>query len=108
MGWGFVGLGQMGLPMARRLSQVTEVLAYDHAPGESDGIARASTLVELSACEVILTCLPNGKIVEEALFGKDGLADRLTGGPWSSTPPPPRMVPQFRFLNGLQGVGFPF
>lgn len=85
---GFVGLGMMGLPMARRL------LATGHRVALSDadpaklapfaGIAEASqppTLADLgAACPVVVTMLPNGRIVSDVVFGREGANDGLVAG----------------------------
>ncbi|MEE2717391.1 MAG: NAD(P)-dependent oxidoreductase [SAR324 cluster bacterium] len=80
MKWGFVGLGQMGFPMARRLSEVVDVVAYDRKGRDWDGLTTASGPSELQGCEVLLTCLPSGKVVEEVLFGEQGLAAAMPHG----------------------------
>lgn len=80
MKWSFAGLGQMGLPMARRLSRVVELIGYDPKGRDFPGINAASEPAELGGCQVLLTCLPNGKVVEDALFGPEGLAPSLPEG----------------------------
>ncbi|MCG6901766.1 MAG: 3-hydroxyisobutyrate dehydrogenase [Rhodobacter sp.] len=64
---GFIGLGNMGLPMANNLADAGhDVTGYDAAPGPidfrklSDGIASA-----VSGAEVVITMLPNGAILRE-------------------------------------------
>ena len=80
MTWGFVGLGQMGLPMARRLSAAVEVLCYDRAGRDFDGLRAVSSASELAGVEVLLTCLPDGKAVEDVLFGAGAIAASLPEG----------------------------
>lgn len=77
MNWGFVGLGQMGLPMARRLSARVDLRAYDLRSGDFAGLDTVETAAELSGCEVLVTCLPDGRAVRNVLFGEPGLADSL-------------------------------
>jgi 3-hydroxyisobutyrate dehydrogenase-like beta-hydroxyacid dehydrogenase len=80
MSWAFAGLGQMGLPMARCLSSVVDVLVYDRKGRHYDGLKAVSGAAELGACNTLVTCLPNGKAVEELLFGDSGLAPVLPQG----------------------------
>ncbi|TMV04289.1 NAD(P)-dependent oxidoreductase [Ruegeria sediminis] len=80
MTWGFVGLGQMGLPMARRLAGVTDVVAYDRKGRDVQGLNTADTPEGLANCDVLLTCLPDGKVVESMLFGDARLAEALPVG----------------------------
>ena len=68
---GFIGVGKMGAPMALRLAGAGhEVVIYDasqHAVSGlagTDGIAVAPSLADaVSKCSVVITMLPNGKIV---------------------------------------------
>lgn len=80
MSWGFVGLGQMGLPMARRLASVVDIVAYDRKGRDFDGLKVLDTPAGLARCDVLLTCLPNGKVVEDMLFGEYRLAEALRTG----------------------------
>lgn len=83
MTYGFVGLGQMGRPMAINLSRAGKVLAFDMSPGiitDTAAIRQTEEIGELAACRVIFLSLPSGKILREVLFGEDGLAARLKPG----------------------------
>ena len=80
MTWGFVGLGQMGLPMAQRLSAVTDVIAYDYKGRQYDGLKTAICPSEFGVCDVVVLCLPNGEVVEDMLFGEHGFAETLPRG----------------------------
>lgn len=80
MQWGFVGLGQMGLPMARRLAQVAELTAHDPARDAAEGLRLVRHARDLAPCDVLVTCLPNGDVVETVLFGPEGIAKALTPG----------------------------
>ncbi|MCU9840382.1 NAD(P)-dependent oxidoreductase [Ruegeria sp. WL0004] len=80
MTWGFVGLGQMGLPMAHRLAGVTDVVAYDRKGRDFEGLNCVENSSGLAGCNVLLTCLPNGAIVEDMLFGDAALAQALPDG----------------------------
>ena len=83
---GFIGLGIMGRPMAKNLLKenidicvsdlnktvVDELVALGAASGSYAEIGET--------CDVIITILPNGAIVQDVLFGKDGVASTLTAG----------------------------
>lgn len=81
---GFVGIGKMGKPMALRLGEAGhEVTACDASQeavagiAGQHGIAAAPTPADAArGADVVITMLPNGKIVREvALSLKDQLAD---------------------------------
>ena len=83
---GFIGLGIMGKPMALNLLRAgCQVMVSDlnqqavrevTAQGASSGSNR-----EIGAsCDVIITILPNGSIVQNVLFGPEGVAQALTPG----------------------------
>jgi 3-hydroxyisobutyrate dehydrogenase len=82
---GYLGLGMMGFPMARRLvSAGYDVRVWNRSAG------KAATLVEAGAklagsprevaatADVILMCLTDAPAVEEVVFGRDGL-DTVNG-----------------------------
>jgi 3-hydroxyisobutyrate dehydrogenase len=86
---GFVGLGRMGQPMARNLARAGFTLALADANAAAvDALAgelkaeRPATLRALgAACRVVITMLPDGKIVREVLLaGPDALANGLARG----------------------------
>lgn len=70
---GFVGLGNMGLPMATRLVEAGhEVLGYDVAESAREALARAGgTAVDdlggVAAADVLVLMLPDSKVVESVL-----------------------------------------
>jgi 3-hydroxyisobutyrate dehydrogenase-like beta-hydroxyacid dehydrogenase len=82
---GFVGLGRMGLPMARNLAGAGyRVHAYDVAPAamaraaDVPGVVSHASPREVAAAStVVFTTLPNDAIVREAYLGASGL---LAGG----------------------------
>jgi 2-hydroxy-3-oxopropionate reductase len=83
---GFIGLGIMGKPMASNLlKKGCQLLVYDINPAavaqlEQAG-ARAATPTQMGAvCELIFTILPTGPIVQEVLFGPEGVAGALKAG----------------------------
>jgi 3-hydroxyisobutyrate dehydrogenase len=83
---GFVGLGNMGGPMARRLIGAGyKLVVADALPatleqflGSSPGAERSAGSEALGkSCRVIITMLPDGKIVREVLLGANGIARHL-------------------------------
>ena len=83
---GFVGLGNIGFPMCRRLLESGyEVLAYDANPGavsrlEDTPAEPADSLKVLAAADVVLLSLPGSDVVEEVVLGEGGLAEGLSSG----------------------------
>ena len=83
---GWVGLGIMGLPMARNLQrkgfQVKVVGHLRREPVESmkrEGAEEASTPRELATeCSIIFSMVSNQEQTEEVIFGTDGLLKGLT------------------------------
>lgn len=83
---GFIGLGIMGKPMAKNLlaggvqlmvsdlneTAVQEVVAAGAVRGTYGEIAEK--------CDIIITMLPSGAIVQSVLFGENGVAEKLTAG----------------------------
>ena len=62
---GFIGLGNMGGPMAANLAKAGhEVRGFDLAAPMPEGVTRAATATEAaSGADVVLTMLPNGAIL---------------------------------------------
>jgi 3-hydroxyisobutyrate dehydrogenase len=62
---GFIGLGNMGGPMAANLAAAGhQVTGFDMAPVEIEGVAKASSAaVAAKGAEVVITMLPNGAIL---------------------------------------------
>lgn len=80
---GFIGLGAMGLRMARNLAVNLKVVGYDVANPSimEEGIELASSVAEVgSACETVCLSLPNSEAVEEVVLGRDGLAAAMAPG----------------------------
>ncbi|HEY2191180.1 MAG TPA: NAD(P)-dependent oxidoreductase [Actinomycetospora sp.] len=84
---GFVGLGNMGTPMAARLADAgATVRAFDAAPGAREAFGAevtTATVVGSAAeaargAEAVLLCLPNSDVVEAVVDG--GLLDALEPG----------------------------
>lgn len=83
---GFIGLGIMGKPMAKNLlKDGFNLLVYDINKSAVDeliscGAKYASVLEMGQECDIVFTILPNGTIVQDILFGMDGLAKTLKEG----------------------------
>ena len=61
---GFIGLGNMGAPMAANLVKAGhEVVGFDVTGVTVDGVAKASSAQEAANAELVITMLPNGAIV---------------------------------------------
>jgi len=82
---GFIGLGNMGGPMARRLAGAGYKLAVFDASKEAAEKFAADTPCETPAtladlardCRVVVTMLPDGYIVRNVLLGEHGVASAL-------------------------------
>ena len=75
---GFVGVGNMGGRMTRRLMAAGhDVLAVDASTDRvaECGARPAGSLAELAAeCDVIMLSLPDSSVIEQVIRGDDGLA----------------------------------
>lgn len=88
---GFVGLGRMGRPMAKRLLAAGVPLAlYDARPDAVERVVaeaggeRAGSLAELAAgSDVVITMLPDGSVVHDVVIGSGAHA---AGGLLSGMP----------------------
>ena len=115
---GFIGLGIMGKPMARNLLKAgVELMVNDVNRSVVEELAaegaKAAARQEIgAACDVVFTILPNGAIVQDVLFGGDGVAASLKAGAivcdCSSVTPPPllqlpsRLLPRPFLPDGLR------
>lgn len=83
---GYVGLGAMGVPLARRLLGRYQVQVFDLRPEgpcvlEAEGAVVARDLPSMArACDIVMLCLPSSSIVQQVLFGPEGLAQGLGPG----------------------------
>src|SRR5256885_3476591 len=84
---GFLGLGEMGTPMATRLLRAGhELVVWNRSPERtaplaSEGAAVASSPAKAaSGAELIITMLATPEALEQVLFGSDGLATALSPG----------------------------
>ena len=96
---GFIGLGNMGRPMASNLCRKGfAVVAYDVNPVpmrvlESLGARMGHGAADIaSGCDIILTMLPNSEIVEEVLAGDGGVL---------ASAPAPRLVIEMSTIDPL-------
>lgn len=81
----FLGLGQMGSPMASNLLQKGYALrVFDLNPQAVDALvqkgatAAATPAQAAQGAEFVITMLPNGDIVREVLLGADGVSDTVS------------------------------
>nr|WP_314522886.1 sulfolactaldehyde 3-reductase [uncultured Rahnella sp.] len=81
----FIGLGQMGAPMAANLIKQGHRLAvFDLNPQMVNSLIQQGATGSKSAAEAaagaefVITMLPNGDLVSEVLFGRDGICETLS------------------------------
>jgi 3-hydroxyisobutyrate dehydrogenase len=79
---GFIGLGNMGLPMAKNLLKAGHtVQGFDVSKAQGEALARAggtattSVKAAASAAEVVITMLPAGEHVREIYLDRDGVLE---------------------------------
>ena len=83
---GFIGLGNMGKPLAERLLRNNELFVHDHDQENVDyfrnkGAIACSTPSELATnTSRIFLCLPTSAIVEKVICGENGLLYSTTKG----------------------------
>ncbi len=77
---GFLGLGQMGAPMAERLLHPDiQLFVHDPRPGAMEGfVARGATACAsprevADNAEIVFACLPKQAVSEAAAFGENGV-----------------------------------
>ena len=79
---GWLGIGNMGLAMARRLADAGARLSvYNRSPEKAEplrahGAQVAHSLGELAGCDIVVTMLATGDVVEELLLGPTGLLNQ--------------------------------
>ena len=80
---GFIGLGIMGKPMAKNLLKAgTDLMVYDLNDAVVQELvelgAKKATVREIGTeCGVVFTILPTAAIVQQVLFGEDGLCQAM-------------------------------
>jgi 3-hydroxyisobutyrate dehydrogenase-like beta-hydroxyacid dehydrogenase len=81
---GFIGLGQMGSPIARNLIKAGhELTAYNRTRSKAErlGVKVANTPADAARdAEVVITMLADDDAVQEVVSGADGLANTLRPG----------------------------
>ena len=83
---GYIGLGNMGGALARRLLRQHRMRVYDLKPenmaklADKGGTASQSPKALAAECDVVMTCLPTSKEVRDAIFGPDGIAAGMKRG----------------------------
>jgi 3-hydroxyisobutyrate dehydrogenase len=83
---GYVGLGNMGAALARRLLRKDKMRVYDLRPEAMEklaglgGIASQSPKTLAAESDLVMTCLPTSREVREVIFGSDGLVSGLRKG----------------------------
>lgn len=80
-----LGLGAMGLPMARHLGATTTVRGYDPIPDRRDavvdvGTSCATAQEAATGADIVLLAVRNAAQLEAALWGEDGVAGVLAAG----------------------------
>ena len=87
--YGYVGIGNMGGPMAANLARTgSEVIigdlntaAVEAFTTEHETARPANGFAAVGQdAEAVFTCLPNGKIVREAILGEGGVAEGMAEG----------------------------
>jgi 3-hydroxyisobutyrate dehydrogenase len=97
---GYLGLGNMGGPLARRLQQSVPLQVHDLSEAAVERLCALGATPQRNAadlarhCDTILLCLPTTAHVRQAIFGPDGIAttarpgtmilDQTTGDPVAS------------------------
>src|SRR5215216_4140283 len=83
---GFVGLGQMGRPMALNLLRseaelfVHSAVTTPYAELERRGARPVQHTQDLGQADIVFLCLPHAEAVRDVLFGAGGLAAALAPG----------------------------
>lgn len=82
----FLGMGIMGLPMARRLCEAGYTLqAWNRTPGKADSLAalgatpHTQTSAAVAAADIVISMLESGPVVEDVLFTQ-GVAAAMKPG----------------------------
>lgn len=83
---GWIGLGQMGLPMARNaINAGHKLTVYNRTPGKAEelsklGAAIAASAAEAARCGLVVTMLSDDAATEEVIFGSGGVLAALGQG----------------------------
>lgn len=82
----FIGLGNMGAPLAKNIMAAGEsLMVYGRTPRRLEpfreaGAQVAAELSDLAACDVLCTCLPLPEHVAGVVLGENGLYARMKAG----------------------------
>lgn len=97
---GYVGVGLMGMPMAKRLLSLGyavrafDISAQRMAEGREAGASAASSAADaVRGADVVLVNLPTPEAVEQAVFGENGIASALR---------PPQLLVDFSTIKVYQ------
>lgn len=81
---GYVGVGNMGAAIARRLLLQHDLKVFDTNPAAMaalDGAEPSTSAAALAGdCDIVFTCLPASADVRVAIFGAGGIAEGLEAG----------------------------
>lgn len=83
---GFIGLGNMGAPLARLIARAGyDLSVFDAWPASAEKFRGIATLAASSAeaaegASIVCVCVRDDHQVDEVLFGQDGAAERLASG----------------------------
>jgi 2-hydroxy-3-oxopropionate reductase len=109
---GFIGLGVMGAPMARRLALKWDLTVYDVDPVKTGAIAGANHAESIAGvarrATVVFLSLPGSESVRDVILGEGGLKTNLERGSViidTSTTLPMTSQEIARSLQG-SGIGF--
>jgi 2-hydroxy-3-oxopropionate reductase len=81
---GFVGLGVMGAPMARKLTSKYDVIVFDIDNAKMGSVPKARKAENIAevgnSAETVLLSLPSSDIVKEVVLGNGGLMQNMRRG----------------------------
>src|SRR3712207_9096174 len=83
---GFVGLGQMGRPIAHNLLKSGAELIVSSASDRcfdefrARGAVATTDAAELANTDILFLCLPNTEVVQSFLLGESGIIEHLRQG----------------------------
>ena len=85
MNVGFIGLGQMGAPMAINMAAAYSVRVFDIDKNNVESVVKegalgAQSLADFAEAGIIFLSLPSGKVVESVINGPDCLYEHASAG----------------------------
>src|SRR5580704_18971571 len=78
----FLGLGRMGMPMARRIAADFAITLWHRVRERADSLAAASKAgtsvartprATVKGAALVVTCMPDGRALEQLFAGEEGL-----------------------------------